>query len=140
VFVGAVSASIAIVEEYGANTDTLDFSALSLGDDTGVSVDLALTASQSVTATLTLTLSDATGIENVTGTEAADTMLGNTWTMTATKSESTQNGFRLTSNVIPTDGPVPANAALGGPGPIARRALPAHRLQSTCNERPSPGS
>lgn len=33
----------------------------------------------------------------------ADTMLGNTWTMTATKSESTQNGFRLTSNVIPTD-------------------------------------
>jgi autotransporter-associated beta strand protein len=77
VFVGAVSASIAIVEESGANTDTLDFSALSLGDDTGVSVDLALTASQSVTATLTLTLSDATGIENVTGTAAADTMLGN---------------------------------------------------------------
>ncbi|MEO8530533.1 MAG: hypothetical protein ABI459_04880, partial [Deltaproteobacteria bacterium] len=33
----------------------------------------------------------------------ADTMLGNTWTMTATKSAQTQNGFRLTSNVMPTD-------------------------------------
>ena len=77
VFIGAVSASIAIVEDSDANTDTLDFSALSLGDDTGVSVDLALTSSQAVTATLTLTLSNATGIENVTGTAAADTMLGN---------------------------------------------------------------
>ena len=44
------------------------------------------------------------------------------------------------SNVIPTDGPVAANKAPGGPGPIARRALPAHRLQRTCNERPRPGS
>jgi hypothetical protein len=69
VFVGAVSASIAIVEETGANTDTLDFSALSLGDDTGVSVDLARTAYQSVTATLTVTRSVAPGSEYVTGPE-----------------------------------------------------------------------
>ena len=77
VFVGAVSASIAIAEGADANTDTLDFSALSLGGDTGVSVDLALTSPQAVTATLTLTLSDTTGIENITGTASADTMLGN---------------------------------------------------------------
>lgn len=33
----------------------------------------------------------------------ADAMLGNTWTATATKAANTQNGFRLTCNVIPTD-------------------------------------
>ena len=77
VFVGAVSASIAIVEDAATDTDAIDFSALSLGADTGVNVDLALTSPQSVTATLELTLSDATGIENVTGTASTDTMLGN---------------------------------------------------------------
>ncbi len=33
----------------------------------------------------------------------SDFMLGNTWTMTATKSEATSNGFHLSANVIPTD-------------------------------------
>lgn len=33
----------------------------------------------------------------------ADAMLGNTWSATATKSAATQNGFRLTCNVLPTD-------------------------------------
>ncbi|WP_415401503.1 LamG-like jellyroll fold domain-containing protein [Tateyamaria sp. SN3-11] len=33
----------------------------------------------------------------------ADAMLGNTWTMTATKSEATSNGFQLLANVLPTD-------------------------------------
>ncbi|MCE8006855.1 LamG-like jellyroll fold domain-containing protein [Aestuariivita sp.] len=33
----------------------------------------------------------------------SDFMLGNTWTMTATKTEATANGFRLLANVTPTD-------------------------------------
>ena len=33
----------------------------------------------------------------------ADAMLGNTWTMPATKSEATSNGFQLLANVAPTD-------------------------------------
>lgn len=33
----------------------------------------------------------------------ADAMLGNTWSATASKATSTQNGYRLTCNVLPTD-------------------------------------
>jgi Ca2+-binding RTX toxin-like protein len=77
-FVGAVSAAVAIVETADADTDSLDFSGLSLGADEGTTIDLALTSPQAVTATLSIALSDGAGIEDLTGTAAADTMLGNT--------------------------------------------------------------
>ncbi|MEI8318970.1 MAG: hypothetical protein WCH79_13585, partial [Planctomycetia bacterium] len=74
VFAGALSASITMVEGANTDTDTLDFSNLLNG---GVSIDLAVTTAQTVALGLTLTLSSTTGIENVTGTALADTLLGN---------------------------------------------------------------
>jgi hypothetical protein len=73
-FVGGVSGALVLDEAANAGTDTLDFSRLTGG---GITIDLAVTAPQMVRAGLTLVLTNALGIENVVGTVAADTILGN---------------------------------------------------------------
>jgi Ca2+-binding RTX toxin-like protein len=66
----------ALVNESAADgdTDTLDFSSFTAG---GITLDIAITTSQSLGGGLVLALSDGMGIENVVGTAFADTILGN---------------------------------------------------------------
>ncbi len=72
-FGGNLAGSVTIVEDASVDTDSLDFSGLA----SAVAVNLASTAAQAIAAGLTLTLSSSTGIENVTGTRFADTLIGN---------------------------------------------------------------
>ncbi|MBI1324419.1 hypothetical protein GC170_14715 [bacterium] len=73
-FSGDVQAAILLTEAPDADVDTLDFSSFTGGP---VSIDLASTANQAVAAGLSITLSSGLGIENVIGTDKADTILGN---------------------------------------------------------------
>lgn len=77
VFVGEMSTSVRIVEVANADSDTLDFSAVTLFGGAGLTVDLEQTTAQEVTGGLLVTLFSSEGIENVVGSNAADTMSGN---------------------------------------------------------------
>lgn len=63
-----------LTERPGEGTDTLDFSAT---DTLGATVSLALTTEQIVNDNLVLVLSSATAFENLEGTRADDTLVGN---------------------------------------------------------------
>jgi Ca2+-binding RTX toxin-like protein len=68
-------AAVSIFEGANAGDDLLDFSNLSGGY--GVSLDIGSTLVQTVNPSLTLTLSDAAGIDDVIGSQYADTITGN---------------------------------------------------------------
>ena len=76
VFSGSSSLGFeSIFETAGQGTDTLDFSGLSGG--LGVSVNIAMTATQTLNSSLTILLSDPAAIDNVIGTMYDDTLIGN---------------------------------------------------------------
>lgn len=66
--------AIQIVEAANADIDTVTFADLT----TGVTFNLSLTTAQTVATDVTVAISDATAIENVTGTTASDILTGNT--------------------------------------------------------------
>jgi hypothetical protein len=68
------TSNLTIQEADNADTDTLDFSNLTTG---AVTVDLANTTKQQIGVNFNLTLSNSNGIENVVGTQFADTISGN---------------------------------------------------------------
>ncbi len=72
------AATVSVVETWtgteDSSSDTLDFSSFTGG---ALNLDLRATSSQALSSNLTITLSDARGIENVTGTPEADTIYGN---------------------------------------------------------------
>jgi hypothetical protein len=75
VFVAGLTGDLTVQEAANADTDTLDFSNLTTGP---VTLDLAIAnTKQSVAPGLSLTLSSDTGIENVIGSQFADTISGN---------------------------------------------------------------
>ncbi len=78
------------IDERAGGTDTLDFSASSLG----VTVDLSMTTAQVVNANLTLTLVSGASIENVIGTAQNDVITGN----------SLDNMFPVTAGTDTIDG------------------------------------
>ncbi len=73
-FSGDVMAVIALTEQPDADSDTLDFSSFTGGP---ISIDLAQTVTQNVAEGLSLILSSGLGVENVIGTDKADTIRGN---------------------------------------------------------------
>ena len=76
-FVDGATGTLALDEAADLDTDTLDFSSLSIVGGVGVAVDLALTTTQVVKSGLSLTLTSGSGFEDAVGSSGADTLRGN---------------------------------------------------------------
>ena len=76
-FVDGATGTLALDEAADLDTDTLDFSSLSVVGGVGVAVDLALTTTQVVKSGLSLTLTSGSGFEDAVGSSGADSLRGN---------------------------------------------------------------